>query len=34
VKKIFSGKNIEMTKYLEKVFDQFFKESFNRFKTG
>jgi ATP-dependent DNA helicase RecG len=34
VKKIFAGKNIEMIKYLEKVFDQFFKESFNRFKTG
>ncbi|MGI6394722.1 MAG: ATP-dependent DNA helicase RecG [bacterium] len=34
VKKIFEQNQIEMTKYLSKVFEQFFKESFNRFKTG
>ena len=33
-KEVITGGNSDLTKYLEKVFDQFFKESFNRFKTG
>lgn len=31
---ILAGKNNDLTEYLERVFEQFFKESFNRFKTG
>lgn len=33
-KKILGGKNNDLKQYLEKVFEQFFKESFERFKTG